>query len=122
MFIDYGKEGAAAMMQERDEQGRTEEAQDPRVLSREEERAYNGVTIDEATGKEEENQPHDKPGWQLRMQQMSGNSGSSLWSRLLLAAGGTAVLAVLIFVVLPAAIAVVGVLLAGWLLWKFLRR
>jgi len=116
-------------------------ASNVRILSQEEERAYSGLTIDEATGEA------DEPEESLRQQRRSGYAGwqdglrgSRIYMRrsdrlnlleqflrggwmmkIAFGAGLIAIVFFLVFVMLPVALTGLGVIFFAYLIWRFLH-
>lgn len=118
-------------MQERENQtGSSAEEPRVRVMSEDEARDYQGVTIEECKedGEQRVEEPQDRYGRAddlrgsgIRIHTF-GTTGSMSWlTKAALAVGGAAVVAFLVFVALPVLLAAAGIGVAAWLLLRFFR-
>ena len=118
-------------MQERENQtGESAEEPRVRVMSEDEARDYQGVTIEERkdSGEQHVEEPHDRYG---RADDLRGSgirihtfstAGSMSWlTKAALVVGGAAVVAFLIFVAVPVLFVAAGIGVAAWLLLRFIR-
>lgn len=120
-------------MQEHENQtGESAEEPRVRVMSEDEARDYQGVTIEERkdSGEQHVEEPHDRYG---RADDLRGSSsgirihtfstaGSMSWlTKAALVVGGAAVVAFLIFVAVPVLFVAAGIGVAAWLLLRFIR-
>ena len=118
-------------MQERENQtGESAEEPRVRVMSEDEARDYQGVTIEERkdSGEQHVEEPHDRYGLAddllgsgIRIHTFS-TAGSMSWlAKAALVVGGAAVVAFLIFVAVPVLFVAAGIGVAAWLLLRFIR-
>lgn len=116
-------------MQERENQtGESAEESRVRVMSEDEARDYQGVTIEERkdSGEQHVEEPHDRYGRDddlrgIRIHTFS-TAGSMSWlTKAALVVGGAAVVAFLIFVAVPVLFVAAGIGVAAWLLLRFIR-
>lgn len=117
-------------MQERENQtGESAEEPRVRVMSEDEARDYQGVTIEERkdSGEQHVEEPHDRYGrdddlrGSIRIHTFS-TAGSMSWlTKAALVVGGAAVVAFLIFVAVPVLFVAAGIGVTAWLLLRFIR-
>ena len=118
-------------MQERENQtGESAEEPRVRVMSEDEARDYQGVTIEERkdSGEQHVEEPHDRYGRDDDLRgsgiriHTSSTAGSMSWlTKAALVVGGAAVVAFLIFVAVPVLFVAAGIGVTAWLLLRFIR-
>lgn len=118
-------------MQERENQtGSSAEEPRVRVMSEDEARDYQGVTIEERKegGEQRVEEPQDRYGRAddlrgsgIRIHTFGTASSMNWLTKAALVVGGAAVVAFLVFVALPVLLAAAGIGVAAWLLLRFFR-